>query len=307
MVSISKSIATKQTIDQLVSLTFATVRRPYPDSERKITMQVKQDHEDVSLASSLYDDVKENIPRQPREPSRVWSELSKHAMNEPLRDIVAWVHRSAADRQQEADQRKKIPRPMNSFMLYLRAYGDVIKYYLKLDNPLNIVSRQQVIKAAAKGWWKEKVSLQKSYKRLALIESQNHGRAYPNYKFRAVRSVKRPSPAQHRRDFQRSQTDSPKGVSRHCSVSTLYAAKKDAVEPKTQIPEMEWLQIDSQEPPTWFNSTFDDYETRCDCAYEDVVKSYAWYDDFGIPVEAQPLYKECIDPRLLRKTPLMYS
>ncbi|GLA44600.1 hypothetical protein AnigIFM63309_004221, partial [Aspergillus niger] len=53
------------------------------------------------------------------------SELANGTPHIPVRDMCAWVDRPVETRHQEALQRHgKIPRPMNSFMLYRLAYSD---------------------------------------------------------------------------------------------------------------------------------------------------------------------------------------
>ncbi|OJZ79870.1 hypothetical protein ASPFODRAFT_109430, partial [Aspergillus luchuensis CBS 106.47] len=63
------------------------------------------------------------------------SKLANGTPHIPVRDMCAWVDRPVETRHQEALQRHgKIPRPMNSFMLYRLAYSDRAKYWLAHDD-----------------------------------------------------------------------------------------------------------------------------------------------------------------------------
>jgi hypothetical protein len=96
----------------------------------------------------------------------------------PIKDMEAWVHRSTEVRMKEVeDGNGKIPRPMNSFMLYRSAYADRLKAWGQHNN------HQEVSKFAGASWQIEPEELKDRYKDLAKVERENHQRAHPDYKF----------------------------------------------------------------------------------------------------------------------------
>ncbi|OJZ80216.1 hypothetical protein ASPFODRAFT_53704 [Aspergillus luchuensis CBS 106.47] len=89
------------------------------------------------------------------------SALTDGMQHIPVRDMYAWVDRPIETRRQEALQRyKRIPRPLNSFILYRLAYNDRIKY-----------------------WLGRTPHIRKQYETLAEKEKRNHARAHPGYRF----------------------------------------------------------------------------------------------------------------------------
>ena len=105
------------------------------------------------------------------------SQLTEHLGN--LDAIETFVTRSVETRLAEVKKRKdgKIPRPMNSFMLYRRAFTERAKEWCAQNN------HQIVSRATAESWRIETPSIREFFERNALIERENHKRAHPEYKF----------------------------------------------------------------------------------------------------------------------------
>jgi hypothetical protein len=105
-------------------------------------------------------------------------------------DIEAYVHRSTEERLGELrDSRRstkgdadRIKRPCNAFMLYRKAYQNVVKSIYKHEN------HQWISKACGLSWGMETPEVKARFATLARIERDNHGRAFPGYKFSPARS-----------------------------------------------------------------------------------------------------------------------
>jgi len=110
------------------------------------------------------------------------SELTKDSKI-PVKDIDAWVNRSAEDRIEESNKRKgHIARPMNSFMLYRSAYAERTKDWCKQNN------HQVVSSVAGESWPMESDELRDQFNEWARIDRDNHARAFPDYKFSPSKS-----------------------------------------------------------------------------------------------------------------------
>jgi hypothetical protein len=127
------------------------------------------------------------------------SELTKEMTSVAVIDIEAYVHRSAEERQKEVDEGKfpgKIKRPMNSFMLYRKAYQNRTKDWCLQNN------HQVVSQICGESWPMEPEAIKDKFINLARIERANHQNAHPGYKFSpskpgAVKGGKRkPSPSE---------------------------------------------------------------------------------------------------------------
>ncbi|GLA79130.1 hypothetical protein AtubIFM55763_002051 [Aspergillus tubingensis] len=114
------------------------------------------------------------------------SELANGTPHTPVRDMCAWVDRPVETRHQEALQRHgKIPRPMNSFMLYRLAYSDRAKFWLAHDD------HQAISILTGRSWKMEPPHIRKQYKTLAVMEKQKHAEAHPTYRFSPSNKKKR--------------------------------------------------------------------------------------------------------------------
>ncbi|KAL4936263.1 hypothetical protein BDV06DRAFT_205402 [Aspergillus oleicola] len=113
------------------------------------------------------------------------SVLTKDMTHIPIKDMDRHVNRSIEERLQEMTKKGKIPRPMNSFMLYRSAYADRTKELFRQQN------HQVVSSAAGESWNKEQPEIREKYELLATIEKKNHLKAHPNYKFTPAKDKRR--------------------------------------------------------------------------------------------------------------------
>ncbi|KFY03705.1 hypothetical protein O988_01304 [Pseudogymnoascus sp. VKM F-3808] len=105
--------------------------------------------------------------------TRTWAHV-------PIVDIDAYVNRSAETRRQEVEEGKnpgKVKRPMNSFMLYRKAYQNRTKNFCLQNN------HQVVSQVCGDSWPLEPDSVRAQFNEWARIERQNHQNAHPGYKF----------------------------------------------------------------------------------------------------------------------------
>lgn len=108
------------------------------------------------------------------------SELTKDWKHVPVADIDTYVNRSAEERQKEVEQGKipgKVKRPMNSFMLYRKAYQNRTKDWCLQNN------HQVVSQVCGDSWPLEPGEVKEQFNEWARIERQNHQNAHPGYKF----------------------------------------------------------------------------------------------------------------------------
>lgn len=112
---------------------------------------------------------------------RPLSELCKDWTHITVTDIEAYVNRSAEERRKEVEDAKdpgKVKRPMNSFMLYRKAYQHVTKEFYLHNN------HQFVSQVCGDSWKLETDDIVKQFKQWAALERVNHANAHPGYKFR---------------------------------------------------------------------------------------------------------------------------
>lgn len=108
------------------------------------------------------------------------SELTKDWDHLPIVDIEAYVNRSVEERRKEVETGKipgKVKRPMNSFMLYRKAYQGRTKDWC-LQNNHQIVSQ-----VCGDSWPLEPDHIKEQYSEWARLERSNHQNAHPGYKF----------------------------------------------------------------------------------------------------------------------------
>lgn len=107
------------------------------------------------------------------------SEITKHMTDIPLKDMASYVTRSKEERLKGVrDKNGKVPRPMNSFMLYRSSYAPRIKELIGQTN------HQEVSKAAGLGWKLESPEIREMYEEFARTERDNHAHTHPDYKFK---------------------------------------------------------------------------------------------------------------------------
>lgn len=98
----------------------------------------------------------------------------------PVVDIDAYVNRSAEIRRKEVEDGKvpgKVKRPMNSFMLYRKAYQSRTKEFCLQNN------HQVVSQVCGDSWPLEPEDTREQFNEWARIERANHQNAHPGYKF----------------------------------------------------------------------------------------------------------------------------
>ncbi|TVY19657.1 HMG-box protein STE11 [Lachnellula arida] len=108
------------------------------------------------------------------------SELTKDWKHVPVVDIETYVNRSAEERRKEVDEGKipgKVKRPMNSFMLYRKAYQNRTKDWCLQNN------HQVVSQVCGDSWPLEPSEVKEQFGEWARIERANHQNAHPGYKF----------------------------------------------------------------------------------------------------------------------------
>ncbi len=108
------------------------------------------------------------------------SELTKEFKHVIVGDIEAYVNRSSEVRRKEVEEGKnpgKVKRPMNSFMLYRKAYQNRAKEWCLQNN------HQVVSQVCGDSWPQEPDKIKDQYSEWARIERLNHQNAHPGYKF----------------------------------------------------------------------------------------------------------------------------
>ncbi|MCJ1464397.1 hypothetical protein MMC07_003010 [Pseudocyphellaria aurata] len=104
------------------------------------------------------------------------SELTRNYEHIPIGDMEAWCNRPIEQRD-DKNKFDKIARPLNSFMLYRKAYRDRCKVWaMSSDN--RIVSG-----IIGQSWALEPFAIRKLYIDYAEIERVNHAIAHPDYEF----------------------------------------------------------------------------------------------------------------------------
>jgi HMG (high mobility group) box len=127
-------------------------------------------------------------------------------MKLPVEDIKAYVNRSVQERREEVEESKaphKIKRPMNSFMLYRKAYQNVAADW-SFQMRTNGGNHGIVSQVCGDAWKLEPESIKNQFAEWAHVERVNHRKAHPGYKF---------TPSQ-------SKTDAPKIMKRKRSLSS---------------------------------------------------------------------------------------
>ena len=142
--------------------------------------------------STTDDDYPSSISAQPLKPAKnlkpvkgdvpklsaPLSELAKEMKNVVLIDKEAEANRSSEKRRQEVvNDKGKIKRPQNSFILYRSAHANVAKAILGADN------HQLVSSLCGQSWAIESPEVRERFAEIAKLERDNHAKAHPGYKF----------------------------------------------------------------------------------------------------------------------------
>jgi hypothetical protein len=113
-------------------------------------------------------------------PEKPLSELTD-SESSGLVEVTKFVNRSVEQRQLEAQVAGKIKRPLNPFMLYLKAYHDLAA----LKNKETAVGT--TTQFVGHSWVIEGDSVKQAFFALAATDKSLHRQAFPSYKFRARR------------------------------------------------------------------------------------------------------------------------
>lgn len=146
--------------------------RPMPDSRSRIAKSPKPERKPKRTKIKAESKVAKL--------EKPLSELTKDWTHVAVVDIDAYVNRSAEVRRKEVEEGKipgKVKRPMNSFMLYRKAYQNRTKDWCLQNN------HQVVSQVCGDSWPLEPDSVKDQFSEWARIERINHQNAHPGYKF----------------------------------------------------------------------------------------------------------------------------
>ncbi|KAL4910679.1 hypothetical protein BDW74DRAFT_141615 [Aspergillus multicolor] len=147
--------------------------------------------------------------------------LTQHLTHIDVKDMDKHVNRPVEERLAEVHKKEgKIPRPMNSFMLYRSAYAERVKEYFRQQN------HQVVSSASGVSWNKETPEIRAKYERLAVIEKRNHLKAHPGYKFTPTKDKRKRGTLDETRSFNSEFGETPDGspASRHISRLSTFSS-----------------------------------------------------------------------------------
>lgn len=131
--------------------------------------------------------------RHPKKQAVIKSALSQSSEQYPgdIIDPVAYANRSAEERRRKSAEEGKIARPLNSYMLYRKAYQQVARRILSNDQQQ---FASQIVGESWNRWEPDDVKAQ--FKNLAKIDHKKHHEAFPDYKYTPAQSkMSKASPA----------------------------------------------------------------------------------------------------------------
>ncbi|KAI4715456.1 hypothetical protein E4T48_08373 [Aureobasidium sp. EXF-10727] len=159
------------------------VRRSYRTATKKIS------YEDSPTPSPSPKPVKRQKVSRPKT-QRPAFELAEpisvltDGLDVPIKDMLAFANRSAVVRRAEAKKVGKIPRPLNSFVCYRAAYADRVKQWASKN------CHQDVSAILGPSWKIESKEIKDFYINCAWLDSTNHMKAFPDYKFNPAKPGK---------------------------------------------------------------------------------------------------------------------
>lgn len=93
-------------------------------------------------------------------------------------DPVAYACRSIEERRQKSIEEGKISRPLNSYMLYRKAYQQVARRVIRKDQ------QQSASQTVGTSWTKlERDEIKSKFRALAKIDHEKHLEAFPTYRY----------------------------------------------------------------------------------------------------------------------------
>jgi hypothetical protein len=167
------------------------------------------------------------------------SELAKD-MKLPVEDVQAYVNRSVQERREEVEESKvphKVKRPMNSFMLYRKAYQNVAADW-SFQMRTNGGNHGIVSQVCGDAWKLEPESIKSQFAEWARVERLNHRKAHPDYKFTPSRSKSdAPKTMKRKRSLSSSSSDEGHVTPKMRSLSSS-PSNEGSVTPMIQAPEL---------------------------------------------------------------------
>ncbi|KAG6290646.1 hypothetical protein E4U09_004312 [Claviceps aff. purpurea] len=108
---------------------------------------------------------------------RALSESAKQYPNDFI-DPVAYACRSIEERRQKSIEEGKVSRPLNSYMLYRKAYQQVARRVIRKDQ------QQSASQTVGTSWTKlECDEIKSKFRALAKIDHEKHLEAFPTYRY----------------------------------------------------------------------------------------------------------------------------
>ncbi|KAG5980534.1 hypothetical protein E4U55_003923 [Claviceps digitariae] len=93
-------------------------------------------------------------------------------------DPVAYACRSVEERRQKSIEEGKVSRPLNSYMLYRKAYQQVARRVIRKDQ------QQSASQTVGTSWTKlERDEIKSKFRALAKIDHEKHLEAFPTYRY----------------------------------------------------------------------------------------------------------------------------
>ncbi|KAG5930016.1 hypothetical protein E4U42_003319 [Claviceps africana] len=139
-------------------------------------------------------------------------------------DPVAYACRSVEERRQKSFEEGKVSRPLNSYMLYRKAYQQVARRVIRKDQ------QQSASQTVGTSWTKlECDEIKSKFRALAKIDHEKHLEAFPSYRYT-------PTQGKHARgssESKKSTTSERKSLRRggHRSTDSLPRTKQASVPP----------------------------------------------------------------------------
>ena len=161
-------------------------------------------------------------------------------MKLPVEDIKAYVNRSVQERREEVEESKaphKVKRPMNSFMLYRKAYQNVAADW-SFQMRTNGGNHGIVSQVCGDAWKLEPELIKNQFAEWARIERLHHRKAHPEYKFTPSQSKSdAPKTMKKKRSLSSSFSDEGPVTPKMRSLSSS-SSNEGSVTPMMQAPEL---------------------------------------------------------------------
>ncbi|KAG6010197.1 hypothetical protein E4U21_007674 [Claviceps maximensis] len=196
-------------------------------------------------------------------------------------DPVAYAYRSIEERRQKSIEEGKVSRPLNSYMLYRKAYQQVARRVIRKDQ------QQSASQTVGTSWTKlERDEIKTKFRALAKVDHEKHLEAFPTYRYtptqgknpRGSPESKRPTTAE-RKSLRRAGQRSTDSLPRTKQASTP-AGSDGLLSDQTYSSGPDWWFRDRQDCATVLPQTGNMY----DC-YEPYAMTPPTY--FGVSLQNQ--------------------